>query len=127
MRVFKTRFFAKFARKEKIKDAALCEAVARAGRGLIDATLCNGLIKQRVARQGEGRSGGFRTIIAVTFGDRAVFSHGFAKSETENIDEAELVEHKLLASRVLPMSTAAIEAALKNKFLSEVNCGGHEV
>jgi hypothetical protein len=39
VRVFKTRDFARFARKEKIADAALCDAIARAGRGLIDADL----------------------------------------------------------------------------------------
>ncbi len=40
----------------------LCEAVARAGRGLIDADLGAGLIKQRVARPGAGRAGGYRTL-----------------------------------------------------------------
>ena len=44
------------ARWEKIADAALCEAIARAERGLVDAALGGGVIKQRVARQGSGRS-----------------------------------------------------------------------
>jgi hypothetical protein len=55
MRVFKNAWFQKFASKEKICDAALCEAVARADRGLIDADLGGGVIKQRVERPGEGR------------------------------------------------------------------------
>ena len=52
MKVFKTRWFARFARQEKIADDGLREAIERAERGLIDANLGGGLIKQRVARQG---------------------------------------------------------------------------
>ena len=36
MRVFKNSRFHKFARKEKISDAMLCEAVERAERGQIE-------------------------------------------------------------------------------------------
>ena len=35
--IYKNAWFAKFARKEQISDAALRDAVDRAGRGLIDA------------------------------------------------------------------------------------------
>jgi hypothetical protein len=63
VRLFKNAWFQKFARKEKISDAALCEAVAHAGAGLIDADLGGGLLKQRVARPGAGKSGGYRTLI----------------------------------------------------------------
>ena len=63
MQVFKTRWFARFARHELITDASLRQAIARAERGLIDADLGGGLIKQRVARKGQGRSGGYRVIV----------------------------------------------------------------
>jgi hypothetical protein len=45
VRVFKTRLFARFARRERISDASLIEAIERAGRGLIDADLGGGVIK----------------------------------------------------------------------------------
>ena len=64
MRVFKTKWFRRFARKEKISDKTLCEAIERAEQGLIDADLGDNIIKQRIARPNEGRSGGYRTIIA---------------------------------------------------------------
>jgi hypothetical protein len=64
MQVFKTKWFARFARNERIGAASLLEAIQRAERGLIDADLGGGLIKQRVARQGKGRSGGYRAVIA---------------------------------------------------------------
>jgi hypothetical protein len=71
--VFKTKSFARFARKARITDVALCAAVADAARGLIDADLGGGVVKQRIARQGEGTSGGFRTIILFRAGKRAFF------------------------------------------------------
>jgi hypothetical protein len=58
----------------------LAEAIARAERGMVDAALGGGLIKQRVARQGQGKSGGWRTLIAYRKGDRAVFLFGFART-----------------------------------------------
>ena len=63
MRVYETRIFSRFARKESIKGKQLLEAVQRASGGLIDADLGGGLIKQRVSRPGQGRSGGYRTIL----------------------------------------------------------------
>lgn len=78
MRIFKTRWMARFARKAGIDDALLVEAIDRAERGLIDADLGGGVIKQRVGRSGQGRSGGYRTLIAFRFGDLAFFIYGFA-------------------------------------------------
>ncbi len=65
MRVFKTKPFARFADHDGIDDNELCDAVRRAARGLIDADLGGGVIKQRLARKGRGKSGGFRSIIFV--------------------------------------------------------------
>ena len=101
MRIFKTRLFAKFARREHIPDASLSEAIDRAGRGLVDADLGGGVIKQRVARQGQGRSGGYRTLIAYRFGDFAVFLFGFAKSDRDNIADDELDVLKTTAAQWL--------------------------
>ena len=55
MRVFKTKWFTRFAHKEKISFERLIEAVTRAENGQIDAVLGGGLVKQRVARQRQGR------------------------------------------------------------------------
>jgi hypothetical protein len=64
-------------RRERIADTALLEAMRMAERGLVDADLGGGLIKQRIARPGQGKSGGFRTLIAYRRGERAVFQFGF--------------------------------------------------
>ncbi len=90
MQLYKLKAFARFQRRERIADEALMRAVRSAEDGLVDADLGGGLIKQRIARSGQGKSGGFRTIIAYRRGNRAVFLFGFAKSERENLDDDEL-------------------------------------
>lgn len=122
MRVFKTKEFRRFARREKIADSTLCDAVARAERGLIDAELGSGLIKQRVAREGQGRSGGFRTLLVYRQNTRSVFVYGFAKSERGNIGPDELALWRKVAAAYLAMSEAMLEAAITTDELMEVYC-----
>jgi len=127
VKVFKSAWFERFARKQHIADHALLEAVDRAERGLIDADLGGGVIKQRVARQGQGRSGGFRTIILYRSAERAFFIHGFAKSDRSNIDDIELVMFKRAAIHVLALSDAQLaELIAKVQFL-EVPGDGEEI
>ncbi len=124
MQVLKTAWFAKFARKEKIGDQILCEAVARAEKGLIDADLGGGLLKQRVARAGAGKSGGYRTLIFFRSGARAVFAYGFAKSDKANLDSHEEAVFRKAAKLVLAFSDQQIAAEIACERLTEVNCDG---
>jgi hypothetical protein len=98
----------------------LREAIERAERGLIDADLGGGLIKQRVARQGQGRSGGCRTIVAYRAKERAVFLFGFAKSERENISTDELLFLRELAKNWLAADAARIRAEIEAGNLQEI-------
>lgn len=91
VRVYKLKAFARFQRGERLTDSALSDAVRRAETGLVDADLGGGVMKQRVARRGEGKRGGYRTILAYRQGQRAVFLFGFAKSDRDNLDDDELV------------------------------------
>ncbi len=122
MRVFKNSRFHKFARKEKISDAMLCEAVERAERGQIDADLGAGLIKQRVARPGAGKSAGFRTLVFFRAETRAVFAFGFAKSDMANLDDAEEAYLKKAAKLVLGFADAQMDAEVAAGRMFEVNC-----
>lgn len=122
MRIFKTKTLARFTRQNRIPDASLVAAIERATRGLIDADLGGRIIKQRVARPGEGRRGGFRLLIG--FGsERSVFLFGFAKNERENIDDAELTTLREIAVSFLTANNAKIELALKDGTLIEVRDG----
>jgi hypothetical protein len=123
LRIFATKWFARFARKEKIDDEQLHEAIARAERGNIDAELGGNLIKQRVARRGRGRSGGYRTVIAYHANSRSIFLYGFAKNERENVETPDLENLKKLAKRLLALSSAEIDAALAERELIEAPGG----
>ena len=122
MRVFKNKAFARFARKTELSDAALCEAIRDAERGLIAADLGGGIIKQRIARPGQGKSGGFRTIIVFRTGARAFFVHGFAKNEKDNIAKDELRALKKLASELLAYDEMAPARIVASGTLVEVIC-----
>lgn len=87
----------------------------------MDADLGGGIIKQRVARTGKGRSGGYRTLIAYRRGKRAVFLYGFAKSERENIGRDELAELQKIGSNWLNASSEKIAEAVDWCVLEEVD------
>lgn len=123
MRVFKTRWFARFSRSEGIADRSLREAIERAERGLIDADLGGGLIKQRVARMGQGRSGGYRIIIAYHIRNRAVLLYGFAKKERENIDSDELISWRRVADYWNSANAERISEGLGDGAILEVENG----
>lgn len=78
-------------------------AVRDAERGLIAADPGGGAIKQRIARPGQGKSGGFRTLIVFRAGAQAIFVHGFAKNEKDNIGREELPALKRLAAEMLAL------------------------
>ena len=124
MRTFKTKPCARFAHRERIADEALRDAVERASRGLVDADLGGGVIKQRIARRGQGRSGGFRMIVVFRRGERAFFVHGFAKSDRDNLRRKELGALRVLADELLGLDGPRLEAMLANRTISEVNCDG---
>ena len=117
-----TKVFARFVHKERLSDKQICEAISRAGRGFIDAELGGNLIKQRIARPGAGRSGGYRTVIAYRASQRSIFLYGFAKNERDNIDARELNDLKKLAKHLLNYTHEQIAAAVKQMELKEVFC-----
>lgn len=123
MQVFKTRWFARFARQEGIDDRNLVEAIRRAEKGLIDADLGGGLIKQRIARQGQGRSGGYRTIVAYRSKHRAIFLYGFAKSGRANIEPDELISLTKFGRRWLDADEDGIAWGIQEREIEEIYYG----
>lgn len=120
VRIFKNAWFERFARKQKIQDTALREAVHRAEQGLIDADLGSGVLKQRVARPGQGRSGGYRTLILYRQAQRAVFVYGFAKSQQANLSDEEVMAFKKAARHVLGLTDEQLAALIQNGQFSEI-------
>jgi len=122
VRIFKTRALARFTKREAISDESLVVAIETARRGLIDADLGGGLIKQRVARAGQGKRGGFRMLIGFR-SDRAIFLFGFAKNERENIDDKQLTTLREIVASWFAADDKKIAQALKDGLLIEVNHG----
>ena len=120
MRIFKNKWFVRFARKERITDAKLAEAVRNAEKGLIDADYGGGVIKQRIARPGQGKSGGYRSIIIFRKGNMAFFVYGFAKNELDNIDESDERDFKDLANVLLALSDEGLKKLTDNGELTQV-------
>ena len=120
LKIFKNAWFARFARREGISAAALLDAVARAENSQIDADLGGGVIKQRIARSGEGKSKGFRSIILFRKGKRAVFVFGFPKSAIDNIAPNEMAQFKKLAWHLLSLSDTQVNQLLSNRQIEVV-------
>lgn len=106
--------FARLARRNGLEDEDLREAVDRAERGLVDADLGGLLIKQRVARRNQGRSSGFRTIIAYRRGTRAVFLHIIEKSRQATLSPVELETYQDLAKLIDRLTDAELDEQVKH-------------
>ncbi len=87
---------------------------------MIDADLGGGVIKQRIARPGQGKSGGYSSIILFKSGDRALFVYGFAKSNRENISPREVQGFRALSTRFLATSDTQITQAIESNDWQEV-------
>jgi hypothetical protein len=124
MSVYLTKEFARFARKAGLADDKLLRAAADVAAGLSDADLGGGVFKQRVAREGGGKSGGFRTIILFRIGSHVFFAHGFAKSDKANVSAKELTALKCLADLLLGYSGEQIVTATDAGELIEVGDDG---
>ncbi len=121
LRIFKSSWFQRFARKEGIADMVLCETIARAENGQIDAELGGEVIKQRIARPGQGRSKGYRVIIFFRRGAKAFVVYGFQKSQRANIDDEEQKQFKRAAKHVLALTEKQLAELLKRGDFVEVN------
>ena len=120
MAIYKTRWFDRWARKQGLTTAALCAAVHEMASGLYEADLGGGLLKKRIARHGQGKSGGYRTLVATNKGDRWVFVFGFPKNARSNIDKDEEEALKKLSAHLLSLTTPALRKAEQAGELMEV-------
>ena len=122
MPVHTTRWFERWARKEGLTALSLCAAVQQMTLGLLDADLGGGLFKKRIGRPGQGKSGGFRTLVVTNKGNRWVFVFGFPKNDRSNIDKGGVEALKKLAAHLLSLTAQAVTKAKQAGELIEVDC-----
>jgi len=120
MNAYMTKTFKKWAEHNKIKNKSLRRCLDEIENGSADANLGANLYKQRVALQGQGKSGSHRVILAVKIRDKAFFLYGFSKSAQDNLSTKELKAYKLIAKKFLTMNEVEIQHHINSKVLSEV-------
>ena len=120
VRVFKYPRFSRFAGKEGITDDELRDVVSQLEAGQADADLGGGVFKVRLARPGEGKSGGYRVIVFFKSEERTIFAYGFPKSDRANISRKELRAFKNIAKDQLALTDDEIKAWIKRGTLIEI-------
>jgi hypothetical protein len=123
MRIFKTKWFHRWAAKEGLTETALRAAVVELAQGLGDA-LGGYVYKKRIALPGRGKRGGARTLVAYRSGYAVFFMYGFPKNERANIDSDELKALRLLARELLSYSEQGLAKAMAAGELIEVSDNG---
>ncbi len=119
-RVFKTRHFARWARKAGLPDATLCAAVQEMAAGLVDADLGGGVVKKRVPLPGRGKRGSTRTLVATNRADRWFFLYGYEKNEQENIGPEDLRTVQGLAADYLALDDNGLRLVLNINEILEI-------
>ena len=120
MGVYKTKVFSRFARKAGLENDALLEAARAVASGQWDADLGGGVFKQRVARMGGGKSGGFRTLLACRAGGSCFFVYGFAKNARANVTTKELEVVRATAAILLSYDEGDLTQAVAQGELVEL-------
>ncbi|MDD5274003.1 MAG: type II toxin-antitoxin system RelE/ParE family toxin [Methylovulum sp.] len=113
VRIFKTAWFAKAAKKALITDKELCLAIRQVMLGQAD-DLGGGVFKKRL------NDNRHRSIILAKGGRHWVYAYLFAKKDRDNISADELAEFKKLAALYGRQTDAVIGTALKNGDLLEI-------
>lgn len=120
MRIFKHRFFSRWAEDEKISDLTLKKTITELSLGLFEANLGGNIYKKRIARRGQGKRASYRTLIAFKQNDRAVFVLGFSKGEKTNINQREKEGLKRMANNYIDATDENIRMLLRTSEIIEV-------
>lgn len=125
MRVFQVPKFARFAEGERITPAKLRQT-ALAAVNKPDAALGAGLVKQRIARKGQGKSGGYRAILVLKTDRWVLFLHGFAKNDADNIAPKTLKLFKEIAGIYLACTDETLADLVEKGELQEIEDADEE-
>ncbi len=115
----KTKWFNKWAKKNAVSDKNLQKTIENLSNNLGTTDLGSGLYKMRTPKLGQGKSGGFRTLVVFREADIAIFIYGFAKTDKDNLDSQELRYFKKLAKDLLQIENKKyIELEKQGIFIS---------
>ncbi len=124
MKKLKTKWFTKWAKKQRLSDRKLLKAIKDMQNNLSCADLGGGLYKVRVSSEQQGKSSGSRIIIVYKREDRVVIVYGFMKNEQKNLTVQELKSFKTLAKDILSLSQSDLAHAIEQNVFMEI--GGNQ-
>ena len=113
LRAFKTARFSKDAKKAKITDVELCQAIEQVLLSQVD-DLGGGVFKKRL------NDNLHRSIILAKGGKYWVFEYLFAKKDRANIDNDELLAFRLLANSYAGLTELQVKQLLVNGDFVEI-------
>lgn len=117
-----TKTFGRWAKK-KLTNDQLLSAVENLVQSKSAESLGSNLWKLRVSREGEGKSGGYRTIVVYKKRDRAIFIYGFGKNEADNISKSELEDFKIASKAFSSLNRKDLERLIDDKELLDLEVG----
>jgi len=100
----KTKWFDKWSKKNLLSDKKLLDTLRNISNNLGVVNLGGALYKIRVNKEGQGKSGGFRTIVVYRQSEIAIFVYGFSKNVNSNLNKEELTDLKILSKDLLSMN-----------------------
>jgi hypothetical protein len=113
LRGFKTAWFNKAAKKARISDEELIEAIREVMLGQAD-DLGGGVFKKRL------KDNRFRSLILTKHAEFWVYEFLFAKADRDNIDAAELQAFRGLAKSYTNLNRAQVTALIEDKHFYEL-------
>ncbi len=122
MRVFKNKWFARWAHAEGIADSILLQAAVEIVAGQVEDDLGGYLFKKRLAREGSGKRGSYRTLIGYQRpnAERIIFLYAFAKNAKADISDKEKEALILVAEAFISATDAQLASLLKKGSIAEV-------
>lgn len=117
MEIYRLKDFAKWAKKEGLKNSELKLAIDEISSGLKGDRLGSHLFKKRIGIEGKGKRGGVRAIIFYKENDFSVFLYGFGKNEKDNLSNKELEALKILAKELSKLDITQREIRVSQRSL----------
>lgn len=122
MRIFKNKWFERWARKEEISDDVLSNTAAEIADGKVEANLGGCLFKKRLPLKGKGKRGGYRILVGYKKPneDRIIFLYAFSKNTRSNISAKEKEALSLVAECFVSTTDRELQKLLEHGTIWEV-------
>lgn len=121
MIIYKTKWFAKWAKRKRVSDQLLVLVIKEIESGLVDAKLAASIYKKRLGLNKRGKRASVRAILVYKFKCNVFFIYGYKKNAKTNITEKELQALKALADELLGYSIRQLKQAENAGELTRVN------